>query len=83
MADLNDQQESSLIRLMYQLLDRPVWDSIERTADSTNIKWSDVINLALSVTDWDLITKTLNQVDDEEALLEVRTILKDNNGEGN
>ena len=78
MANLNDEQEEQLLRILYVLLPEPCFAHIERTSQATNVKWSDLISIALEAMDWDRMAYTLNQGDYLEALQEAQDILEDN-----
>ena len=81
MANLSDEQEEQLIHILHTLLSEACFFSIERTSEATNVKWSDVIDIALEATDWDHLARVLNEADYLEALQEAQDILDDNQAE--
>ena len=75
---LDDASEATLIRILHKMLPTDVTMQIERCSSASNIKWSDVVEIALTVTDWETITETLNRADEMEAIGEAEDILRSN-----
>ena len=61
----DDEKEAVLIRVLSDLLPPEVLTDIERTSHETNVRWSDVISIALASMDWHRIEAVMNTHDGE------------------
>ena len=71
----DDEKEGMLVRVISDLLPSDVRMAIERTSHATNVRWSDVISIALASTDWRRIEAVMNASDAEDALAEAEDII--------
>ena len=72
----DDEKEAMLITLLFDLLPSETWAAIERTSQGTNVRWSDVVSIALAGADWDMIQAAMNTYDNETALAEADDIIR-------
>ena len=71
-----DEDETQLVGLIFKLLGQDRYLMfIEEAGRKTNVRASDLIEMALMSTGWDMLTDAMNQVDEHEAILEAEEIL--------
>ena len=76
----DDEKESMLIQLLFDLLPSELCMAIERTSQGSNVQWSDVIAIALGSTDWDIVQAAMNASDDDAALAEAEDLIRGDAG---
>ena len=78
---VSDEHESALIEILAVNLSEQVFLEITKTSKLTNLRISAVALFALSATNWDYLTRIMNEADAELALMEVDEILGDADAE--
>ena len=68
----DDQKENLLVRVLADLLPSETRTAIERTSRGTNVRWSDVVSIALASADWRLIEAAIDASGVEERQMHPR-----------
>ena len=73
----DDEKEKALVLLLHDLLTPTTLSHIERASDATNIQWSSLVTVALTLTHWDRLEMAVKEADVEQAMAEVEDILRE------
>ena len=73
--DLTNDEENQLIELLSTMLDPTQLAHIDAASKVTNLKWSSVVNLALTIVDWEVLAAALNVAEEKLAIQEAEDII--------